>query len=36
MNPLNESRRRAVLRTALILAAVVVALFVLTLVRGVK
>ncbi len=36
MAQLPETQRRAILRTVMILAAIVVALFVLTLVRGVK
>jgi hypothetical protein len=36
MSTLNETQRRAIMRTVLILAAIVVGLFVLTLVRGVK
>jgi hypothetical protein len=36
MSQLPETRRRAILRTVIILAAIVTGLFVLTLVRGVK
>lgn len=36
MTNLPESRRRAIVRTAVILAIVVIAIFVYTLMRGVK